>query len=296
MLLPPSNFSRIKDREVDLLQNLIPHLIKANVFYFPINSPPALSSEAQGTRDVTGQCCSLTLASSIHLSYLFFFHLTLFFCGFHSDSSRIIFSEEKQRIKREHRQECHSAFRSIFGKGPCMEGDLVVINFFALVLLLNIFYCTMIVSALALWMTIDLHHVVWVSAIKNWSLNDGYDLVIRKTNNGYSDCTFRKDGALQSFSNSVAWWLLLLLFRIGNFVAWKYDCDILEVEDNQFSSFFFYYSPPSGFERQFRKELPDLYKYLKEAPIGKVFHMIAIQTCHWFYFLMSFSKLYRFAG
>ncbi|CAA7030584.1 unnamed protein product [Microthlaspi erraticum] len=29
------------------------------------------------------------------------------------------------------------------------------------------------------------------------------------------------------------------------------------------------YSPPSGFERQFRKELPDLYKYLKEA-IGKV--------------------------
>jgi hypothetical protein len=43
-----------------------------------------------------------------------------------------MFLEEKERIKREHRQECHSAFRTIFGKDPCMEGDFVVINFFAL--------------------------------------------------------------------------------------------------------------------------------------------------------------------
>jgi len=49
-----------------------------------------------------------------------------------------MFLEEKERIKREHRQECHSAFRTIFGKDPCMEGDFVVINFFALVHLLNI--------------------------------------------------------------------------------------------------------------------------------------------------------------
>ncbi|XP_010519586.1 PREDICTED: sterol 3-beta-glucosyltransferase isoform X2 [Tarenaya hassleriana] len=30
------------------------------------------------------------------------------------------------------------------------------------------------------------------------------------------------------------------------------------------------YSPPSAFELRFRRELPELYKYLKEAPIGKV--------------------------
>lgn len=134
-------------------ENLSSHLSKAKVSYFPINSPPALSNEPQGTQNVT-------------------------------DSLRKMFLEEKERIKREHRQECHSAFRTIFGKDPCMEGDFVVINFFAL---------------------------------EGWSLAE--------------------------------------VFQIRCVVAAPYVVP---------------YSPPSGFERQFRKELPDLYKYLKEAPIGKV--------------------------
>ncbi|XP_010454801.1 PREDICTED: sterol 3-beta-glucosyltransferase UGT80A2-like isoform X1 [Camelina sativa] len=134
-------------------ENLSSHLIKAKVSFFPITSPPALSSDSLGTQNAT-------------------------------DSLRTIFLEEKERIKREHRQECLSAFRSIFGKGPCMEGDFVVINFFAL---------------------------------EGWSLAE--------------------------------------LFQIRCVVAAPYVVP---------------YSPPTGFERQFRKELPDLYKYLKEAPIGKV--------------------------
>ncbi|ESQ32013.1 hypothetical protein EUTSA_v10004004mg [Eutrema salsugineum] len=134
-------------------ENLSSHLTKANVSYFPTNSPPALSSEPQGTQDAT-------------------------------DSATMLFLEGKQRIKKEHRQECHSAFKSIFGKGPCTEGDLVVINFFAL---------------------------------EGWSLAE--------------------------------------LFEIRCVVAAPYVVP---------------YSPPSGFERQFRKELPELYKYLKEAPIDKV--------------------------
>ncbi|EFH50479.1 hypothetical protein ARALYDRAFT_910517 [Arabidopsis lyrata subsp. lyrata] len=137
-------------------ENLSSHLNKANVSYLPINSPPALSSEPQGTQNAAGQ---------------------------YSDFKKL-FLEEKERIKREHREECHSAFKSIFGKGPCMEGDFVVINFFAL---------------------------------EGWSLAE--------------------------------------LFQIPCVVAAPYVVP---------------YSPPSGFERQFRKELPDLYKYLKEAPIGKV--------------------------
>lgn len=63
--------------------------------------------------------------------------------------------------------------------------------------------------------------------------------MIRKTNSGSSHCTFRKDGALQNFSKSVVWWLLLMLFRIGNFVAWKYEFDILDVEDDHFQLLFF---------------------------------------------------------
>ncbi|KAJ4887875.1 UDP-Glycosyltransferase superfamily protein [Raphanus sativus] len=132
-------------------ENLGSHLLKANVSYVPLTSPPAQSSQSLGT---------------------------------HNDSTRKLFREEKERIKREHRQECRSAFRSIFGEGSCMEGDLVVINFFAL---------------------------------EGWSLAEVY--------------------------------------QIRCVVAAPYVVP---------------YSPPSGFERQFRKELPELYKYLKEAPIGKI--------------------------
>lgn len=172
--------SRIKVKEVDLLQNLSSHLIKANVSYFPITSPPALSSdEPQGTQNATGQYSYVNFFFQLWFSSYLSLKHSSFFCGFHSDSTRILFLEEKQRIKREHRRECHSAFESIFGKVPCMEGDFVVINFFALVHLLNNFLCTriMIVSALSLSMTFDLHYVTTKTEV----LIDGYYHVIRKT-------------------------------------------------------------------------------------------------------------------
>src|ERR1044072_5253216 len=34
---------------------------------------------------------------------------------------------------RDHRQECYSLIEGIFGDGPTTEGDLIVINYFALV-------------------------------------------------------------------------------------------------------------------------------------------------------------------
>lgn len=146
-------------------ENLSSHLFKANVSYVPITSPPAQSSEALGTQN---------------------------------DSARKLFLEEKEKIKREHRQECRSAFGSIFGDGPCMDGDLVVINFFAL---------------------------------EGWSLAE--------------------------------------LYQIRCVVAAPYVVP---------------YSPPSGFERMFRKELPELYKYLKEAPIGKVSWS---EVTHWMWPLFT---------
>ncbi|KAA8536524.1 hypothetical protein F0562_029002 [Nyssa sinensis] len=42
------------------------------------------------------------------------------------------FSLQKRIITREQRQECVSIVESIFGNGPSMEGDFIVINFFAL--------------------------------------------------------------------------------------------------------------------------------------------------------------------
>ncbi|KAF2596677.1 hypothetical protein F2Q68_00012330, partial [Brassica cretica] len=153
-------------------ENLSSHLFKANVSYVPITSPPAQSSEALGTQNGTDQ-------------------YSLY-------SARKLFLEEKEMIKREHRQECRSAFGRIFGEGSCMEGDLVVINFFAL---------------------------------EGWSLAE--------------------------------------LYQIRCVVAAPYVVP---------------YSPPSGFERQFRKELPELYKYLKEAPIGKVSWS---EVTHWMWPLFT---------
>lgn len=83
MLLPPLNFWRIKDIEVAFLQNLIPHLIKAKVSYFPITSPPALSSEAQGTQDATGQYSYVYFIFPILVFFMLSFdNSTFFLCIF----------------------------------------------------------------------------------------------------------------------------------------------------------------------------------------------------------------------
>jgi hypothetical protein len=41
---------------------------------------------------------------------------------------------QKKKITRDHRRECYSLIERIFGDGPSLDGDLIVINFFALVL------------------------------------------------------------------------------------------------------------------------------------------------------------------
>ncbi|KAK6945589.1 hypothetical protein RJ641_013133, partial [Dillenia turbinata] len=47
-------------------------------------------------------------------------------------TSESLFSMRKRNVTRAHRQECFSAIEKIFGHGPSMEGDFIVINFFAL--------------------------------------------------------------------------------------------------------------------------------------------------------------------
>ncbi|BBG96084.1 UDP-Glycosyltransferase superfamily protein [Prunus dulcis] len=80
-------------------ENLRCHLAEQHVSYRPISSPPVLSIHQK--HDPTG-------------------------------SVELPFSLQKRMFSSEHRQECYLVVESIFGSGPSMEGDFIVINFFAL--------------------------------------------------------------------------------------------------------------------------------------------------------------------
>ncbi|CAH1424284.1 unnamed protein product [Lactuca virosa] len=75
-------------------QDIKEHLTRKKVTCFPVSSPPALSP-----------------------------------CEFNNTSG---FHEEKKKVTRDHRQECVVIFENIFCDVASMEGDLVIINFFAL--------------------------------------------------------------------------------------------------------------------------------------------------------------------
>lgn len=51
-----------------------------------------------------------------------------------TDSAKVSFSLQKSQITREHRQECFSIIERIFADGLSMKTDVIVINFFALVI------------------------------------------------------------------------------------------------------------------------------------------------------------------
>ncbi|KAL2477519.1 UDP-Glycosyltransferase superfamily protein [Forsythia ovata] len=132
-------------------ENLGVHLGAKRVAYFPVSSPPVLSPYEDSAT---------------------------------AGSTKVSFSLQKKEITRKHRQECVSTLERLFGESPSLEGDVIIINFFAL---------------------------------EGWSLAE--------------------------------------LFNVRCVVAAPYVVP---------------YSAPSSFERQFRKEFPLLYKYLKEAPADSV--------------------------
>ncbi|KAK2966631.1 hypothetical protein RJ640_002329, partial [Escallonia rubra] len=80
-------------------ENLNAHLSAERISFFPVSSSPVLST--YGDDDTAG-------------------------------SGKLSFSLKKRKITREHRQECASIFERIFGDDPSMEGDFIMINFFAL--------------------------------------------------------------------------------------------------------------------------------------------------------------------
>lgn len=80
-------------------QDLAAYLAESNVRYTPVSSPPVLTPPESDENDNS---------------------LTLSFCS------------QKHMVTREHRRECLTIMERIFGDEPSMQGDFVLINFFAL--------------------------------------------------------------------------------------------------------------------------------------------------------------------
>ncbi|XP_025798903.1 sterol 3-beta-glucosyltransferase UGT80B1 isoform X4 [Panicum hallii] len=85
-------------------RSLSAHLAASNVRYMPVSSPPVLAAEQ--VENISGGSQSN-----------------------HEDES---FSSRKMIIQMEHRKECLSSVEAVFGDDPSINGDFVVINFFAL--------------------------------------------------------------------------------------------------------------------------------------------------------------------
>ncbi|XP_050272622.1 sterol 3-beta-glucosyltransferase UGT80B1 isoform X3 [Quercus robur] len=83
-------------------ENLGHHLAGKHVAYHPILSPPVLSTD-QNHETTTG-----------------------------SGLLELSFSLQKRMVTKEHRRECYSLVQRIFGCGQSLDGDFIVINFFAL--------------------------------------------------------------------------------------------------------------------------------------------------------------------
>ncbi|KAL2897541.1 Sterol 3-beta-glucosyltransferase [Bienertia sinuspersici] len=81
-------------------QGLAVHLAESNVRYTPVSSPPVLSPPESDENDDN------SLAAS--------------------------FSMQKRMITKEHKRECLSIMERVFGDGPSLVGDFLLINFFAL--------------------------------------------------------------------------------------------------------------------------------------------------------------------
>ncbi|GER24698.1 sterol 3-beta-glucosyltransferase, partial [Striga asiatica] len=174
------------------------HLGTKGVQYFPIFSPPVLSSVQDNN---TG------------------------------GSTEGSFSMQKHEITRKHRQECLLVVESIYGETPTIDGDLIIINFFAL------------------WIAErKLPKKISVSILKECMSGM---LTGRQLSGFFND----RDKDYLEKAETKEGWSLAELFDIRCVVAAPYVVP---------------YSAPSSFERQFRNELPLLYKYLQQAPTGKI--------------------------
>ncbi|KAF4384973.1 hypothetical protein F8388_010571 [Cannabis sativa] len=78
-------------------ESLRSHLAERNVAYYPISSPPFISTD--------------------HIQ----------------NTTELSISQQKKMLIRDHRRECYSVVEKTFGQRPTMEDDCIVINFFALV-------------------------------------------------------------------------------------------------------------------------------------------------------------------
>ncbi|XP_040874206.1 sterol 3-beta-glucosyltransferase UGT80A2 isoform X2 [Glycine max] len=162
-------------------ESLSTHLAEKHVQYCPVSSPPVLcadqNNDTEGLNNQFGSNYE-NWTAIVRGEYIFLMGLLI------SGKAESSFFLQKKKVTRDLRQECYALIERIFGDGPGLDGDLIVINFFAL---------------------------------EGWSLAES--------------------------------------FCVRCIVAAPYVVP---------------YSAPATFESQFQIELPLLYKYLIDAPSGKV--------------------------
>lgn len=115
------------------LQSLSSHLGEKQVEYCAVSSPPVLSADQNN--DIEG--LSYQLGSTYKMWRDIIRGATIVLT---SNGSSILSGEaessfflKKMKITRDHRRECYSLIERIFGDGPSLDRDLIVINSFALV-------------------------------------------------------------------------------------------------------------------------------------------------------------------
>ncbi|WVZ77377.1 hypothetical protein U9M48_025251 [Paspalum notatum var. saurae] len=86
-------------------RSLAAHLAAINVRYMPVSSPPVLA--AKQVENISGD-------------------------SIQSNHEHESFSVRKKAVQMEHMKECLSSVEEIFGSEPSINGDFIVINFFAL--------------------------------------------------------------------------------------------------------------------------------------------------------------------
>lgn len=112
-------------------QSLSSQLAEKHVEYCPVSSPPVLSADENN--DMEGLNYQLGSPYEMWSAIVGGVTIVLMGSSILSGKEELSFSLQKKKITRDHRRECYSLIERIFGDGPSLDGDLIVINFFALV-------------------------------------------------------------------------------------------------------------------------------------------------------------------
>ncbi|XP_039825995.1 sterol 3-beta-glucosyltransferase UGT80B1-like isoform X2 [Panicum virgatum] len=185
-------------------RSLAGHLAASNVRCMPVSSPPVLAAE---------QVENIS-------------------CGSQSNHGDESFSSRKMVIQVEHRKECLSSLEEVFGDDPSINGDFIVINFFALVSWTDIIHWmwALFTESWGSWRSncLNLSPIPFTDPVTNlplWHMREESTLLLY----GFSKEIVECPGYWPSSAHACGFWFLP--------TAWQFSCDkCLELSRNMNSS------------------------------------------------------------